>query len=42
MLHIRKDVVLVEIVDRFDNENKLKPQLDEEQAILNQYYSQDF
>lgn len=36
MLKTRKDVALVEIVDELDNDNKLKPQLDEERAIPNQ------
>ena len=36
MLKTRKDVALVDIVDELDNDNKLKPQLDEERAILNQ------
>ena len=36
MLQTRKDVALVEIVDELDNENRLKPQLDEERAIPNQ------
>lgn len=36
LLQTRKDVALVEIVDELDNENKLKPQLDEERGIPNQ------
>jgi hypothetical protein len=36
MLQSRKDVALVDIVDELDNDNKLKPQLDEERAIPNQ------
>jgi hypothetical protein len=36
LLQTRKDVALVDIVDELDNENKLKPQLDEERAIPNQ------
>jgi hypothetical protein len=36
ILKTRKDVALVEIVNELDNENKLKPQLDEERAMPNQ------
>jgi len=36
LLKTRKDLALVEVVDELDNENQLKPQMDEERAIPNQ------
>ena len=36
LVKTRKDLALVEIVDELDNENLLKPQMDEERAIPNQ------
>lgn len=36
LLQARKNLALVEIVDELDNQKLLKPQMDEERAILNQ------
>jgi hypothetical protein len=36
LLKTRKDLALVEVVDELDNQDMLKPQLDEERAIPNQ------
>lgn len=36
LLKTRKNLALVEIVDELDNQQLLKPQMDEERAILNQ------
>ena len=36
LLKTRRNLALVEIVDELDNQNMLKPQMDEERAILNQ------
>jgi hypothetical protein len=36
LLQTRRNLALVEIVDELDNQQMLKPQMDEERAILNQ------
>jgi hypothetical protein len=36
LLSTRRNLALVDIVDELDNQNMLKPQMDEERAILNQ------
>jgi len=36
LLKTRKDLALVQIVDELDNENLLKPQMDEGRAVPNQ------